>query len=206
MVSKMSAVKLGLFVALLGTQISLSHSTCAAGYVSVMMEQPVLCGGTCLCNGILEKGHPISSMLGDDYQNNADCWWIISGVNPSITFSRFAVVFYIQGDEVIIDQSADLSFFLSEVLHMVTLRGQLGQGMADTYTATEKYLRIRFTSDYSGVAQGFRATFSGSLESCIESSAEKMESLSGEEISSSENNLFTCKSSDTGNCESVFDK
>lgn len=207
---KMSHVKLVLFITLLWTKIDSSFSQCRTGYVSVMVEQPVLCGGTCLCNGILEKGHAISSMLGDDYRDNADCWWIISGVNPSVTFSRFAVVFYIQGDEVIIDQSSDPSFS-SGVVHMVTLRGQRGDGMADTYTATEKYLRVRFTSDYSGVAQGFRATWSGSLESCVKSSVDTTKSFTIEETcikSLLERNSFMCTagltlSSETGKCESV---
>ena len=143
---------------------------CPAGSTGTgNVVQEMQCGGTCVCSGsralsgVISDGQGTLSEFGlPSYFNNANCWWIISGISPSVSFTSFQTESY--SDYVYVEQSADATFS-SGVLQLAKLDGD---GALNTYTATNQYLRVRFTSDGSVQKNGFTASWDsgGSLISC----------------------------------------
>ncbi|KAJ1471547.1 hypothetical protein T484DRAFT_1843660 [Baffinella frigidus] len=146
--------------------VSVDDCTCTSG--EAWSPTGLRCGGTCGCTNSSETSGAI-----DDggvgsygyYANNADCWWIINGINPTVTFSMFYT--WNSADFVEVDESSDASFS-SGVTQLALLYSLRSPGTYSAGGAGEQYLRLRFTSDGTNPYKGFDATWSagGFCTSC----------------------------------------
>jgi hypothetical protein len=181
---------------------------CVAGFTK---DEVMQCGGTCGCSGSLAEYGVISDGEGD-YSRFDNCWWIISGARPSVTFTSFqTVTFY---DQVIVAESDDATF-LNGFVEFAWLdgipEGNLMPALAEmTYTATKLHMRVTFIATADTTSGGFTANWAsgGSVPSCSECDAGTFNSVGGTAAcetcpanseSSSGSTLCLCSAQFTGN-------
>jgi hypothetical protein len=135
---------------------------CGKGFTGYVAES-IQCGGTCGCPGSLESGGIITD--GDGYYaNNEECWWIIRGTRPSVSFTYFNTEYYY--DYVWVEKCQTESCAWGGVDPIYIMSGQPTVPLTVTNTQTQ-FMRVRFTSSARNVAAGFEATWSkGGLTGC----------------------------------------
>ena len=148
----------------------LTDCECDAGYTGDASVEMIRCGGDCGCNGWVSWDEEISDGPGSYTQSIKNCWWIISGTNPEVTFTSFETQ---QNNDFVFIQSctdASCSPLLPDPIGTATLTGQIGQDFTQTtYTSTTPYLRVLFIGQSTvGDYQGFTATWvKGAAASCV---------------------------------------
>ncbi|KAJ1495837.1 hypothetical protein T484DRAFT_1924771, partial [Baffinella frigidus] len=142
------------------------------------------CGGTCGCVG---SGSASGGVITDgpgDYSDSEDCWFIISGDNPTATFTflQTQVQNAAGGDWLFVEESEDAGFE-KNVIQLAKLQGS---PTLRSFTATAgRHLRLRLTSDVFtdvdtatyGFPRGFVATWS--IEACTACGAGTFKNATG---------------------------
>ena len=120
----------------------------------------VTCGGTCGAGCSPSSGEPSGTFSdgsgNSNYDNNEDCWWLISapGGDISVSFSSFDTesgydyVSIYRCDTATCDDS-------SEILRQA---GTLSP--SNVYSSSTGFLKVTFTSDGSVTRSGFTGTWS----------------------------------------------
>ena len=118
--------------------------SCDAGYEFNPTIQPVECGGNCGCEGFLAPGVVISDgeVFVDQQQ---DCWWVISGNNPSVTFTSADIQ---SKHHVYVEECGDAAcssnVTLLVDLHDFDFDSDTDTTTSNTYTTEWQHLRVRF--------------------------------------------------------------
>jgi hypothetical protein len=113
------------------------------------------CGGTCV-GGCPSSSRTFSDGSGDDnYEDNADCWWLIEapGAEISVSFSSFETE---SGyDYVSIFRCVTAACESTE--RIARLSGTLSA--STVYSSTTGFLKVTFTSDATAPRAGFTGTW-----------------------------------------------
>ena len=121
-------------------------------------SEALQCGGSCGC-------YPSSASSGYLYEfyysNDEDCWWIISGASPSVSFTSFWTEEYY--DYVWVEECGDATCTWG-VTQLAKLSGYYDN--LATYAATGQYLRVRFESDGGTTESGFWANWISGGDIC----------------------------------------
>ena len=150
---------------------SIVDCACKAGYSD---EYQVQCGGDCGCELGLKPGEIISHNMQSPwskYRRYQDCWWIISGSKPSITFWNFilSIGYGDDKDRLTIDSCSDAECSDPQRLHTLrNLDADPRYSPVTTYNVgTAKHMRVHFISDEKYIKPGFIASWSaGEFEEC----------------------------------------
>ena len=150
---------------------------CDAGYEGDPADTMIRCGGTCGCDGWTTAGGVITDGAGS-YRALDSCWWIISGSEPTVTFTHFETdVGY---DFVYVDSCTNAAC-TEGVVNIAEHSGILVTlGSSITETTNEKYMRVWFISDRLIHKAGFSATWNrGSPLQCIACNPGKYKAMVG---------------------------
>jgi hypothetical protein len=122
------------------------------------------------CSGTLtaSSGTITSPNYPSNYANNALCQWLISGPSNTEMIQFTRVYFYTEsGDDYLrLHDGNNASASL-----ITSLSGYYGSS-SYTYTSTQRYMFVRFTSDSANVYRGFSATYTALIlpDACVASS------------------------------------
>ena len=173
---------------------------CNAGFHGDPSIEMIRCGGTCGCDGWTTEGGVITDGAYASYRSLDSCWWIISGNQPTVTFTGFETEQY--NDFVYVDSCTNAAC-TEGVVNIDTLHGILVtlDNPPIVTSTTEKYMRVWFISDSVTVKNGFSATWDrGSPLQCIPCNPNEYKAMAGPtdcvdcaEISQSESGSAACQ-------------
>ena len=128
---------------------------CDSGYIGDVRET-VGCGGNCGCPGSLTGD--ITSHTNYNrgyYPDHLNCWWIVTGVQPSVTIETLALsqdhfLFIDECDDVVCNQN---------VSTLIQMTGKIRNAVTFTTRSERQYMRLRFTTGSEGGWEGFRVSW-----------------------------------------------
>ena len=113
------------------------------------------CGGTCV-EDCPSSSRTFSDGSGDDdYEDNADCWWLIEapGAEISVSFSSFET----ESDYDYVSIFRCVTAACESTERIARLSGTLSA--STVYSSTTGFLKVTFTSDSSATRAGFTGTW-----------------------------------------------
>ena len=138
-------------------------------YAHLRTAASVTCGGTCGA-GCSPSSEGTSGTFSDgsgnsNYDNNEDCWWLISapGGDISVSFESFDTHFY---EDYVSIYRCDTATCDGSSERILRAAGTLSP--SNVYSSSTGFLKVTFTSDGGTTRSGFTAEWSvqGELWTC----------------------------------------